>query len=95
MGRLIQVGNLSAAVDSLGLKQLFELHGSVRSARIARHFETGCSTGVGFVEMRSEESGAAAIAALHHRDYCGQILSVCWSRDSSLPAAVREQAVDG
>ena len=91
MARLIQVGNLSDSIDSLALQQLFEEHGAVRSAMIARHFETGDSTGVGFIEMESEEDGAAAIAALNHREHCGRVLSVCWSESSKHGAADREQ----
>jgi RNA recognition motif-containing protein len=73
MAGLIQVGNSPDSVDNLILQRLFEVHGAVRSAMINRHFETGGSTGVGFVEMESNESGAAAIAALNHREHFG-----CW-----------------
>ena len=79
MKRLIQVGNLAESVDSSVLQQLFEVHGAVRSALINRHMETGQSTGVGFVEMGTEEAGEAAIAALNYREHRGQTLSVCWS----------------
>jgi len=79
MKRLIQVGNLADSVDSSALQQLFEVHGAVRSALINRHMETGQSTGVGFVEMGTDEAGAAAIAALNCREHRGQTLSVCWS----------------
>lgn len=91
MERQIQVGNLSAAVDNLILRQLFEPHGDVRDAKISRHFETGSSTGVGFVEMASEEGGTAAIAALNHREHCGHVLSVCWSESSESQAAEPQQ----
>ena len=77
MKRLIQVANLPDSVDSLALQRLFELHGDVRSAMVNRHFETGRSTGVGFVEMASEKGRAAAIMALHHREHSGHVLSVC------------------
>jgi RNA recognition motif-containing protein len=82
MSRLIQIDNLPASIDSLVLQRLFELHGVVRSSMIARHIETGCSTGVGFIEMASEEGGAHAIAALNHQENFGRVLSVCWSEDS-------------
>lgn len=91
MTRLIQVGNLLDTVDESILRQLFEEHGAVRSAKINRHFETGRSTGVGFVEMGTEEAGDAAIAALNHRQHGGQVLSVCWSDSSHERRAVHQQ----
>jgi hypothetical protein len=83
MARLIQVANLPASIDSLILQGLFEMHGSVRSAMIARHFETDCGAGVGFIEMESEESGWEAILALNHREHFGKVLTVCWSESSN------------
>ena len=80
MTRVLQVGNLSDSVDRFVLRRLFELYGSVRSATVNRHFETNRSTGVGFVEMASEEGGTAAIAALHHQTKFGRVVSVCWSK---------------
>lgn len=79
MPTLLQVGNLPDSVNNLELLQLFQAHGPVRSADISRHLETGRSTGVGFVEMESEEGAVAAIAALHHQEHAGRVLSVCWS----------------
>jgi RNA recognition motif-containing protein len=49
---------------------------------IHRHFETGRSTGSGFIEMESEAAGAEAIAALNHHEHFGRVLSVCWGRSS-------------
>jgi RNA recognition motif-containing protein len=57
---------------------------------INRHLETGRSTGVGFVEMESAESDAAAIAALNHHEHFGCILSVCRSECPEIPAAAHE-----
>jgi hypothetical protein len=79
MARLIQVMNWPASIDSLVLQKLFELHGAVRSSMIAKHLETGCSTDVVYVEMESEEAGAAAIAALNHQKHYDHVLSVGWS----------------
>jgi len=83
MARFIQVGNLPPSVDRLALQRLFELHGAVRSARIAKHFETGWNTDAGYIEMESDEGGAAAIAALHQQEHYGRVLSVCRSDDSN------------
>jgi RNA recognition motif-containing protein len=91
MAWLIQVGNLSVSVDSLGLQRLFEAHGVVRSSMIAKHLEADHSTGVGFIEMESDESGTAAIAALNHREHDGRVLSVCWNESAKNPAAVSQQ----
>ena len=91
MARLIQVGNLSVSIDSLGLQRLFEAHGAVRSAMIAKHLETGHSTGVGFIEMESDEGGTAAIAALNHRKHEGRVLSVSWNESSKNPVTDGEQ----
>jgi hypothetical protein len=82
---------LPASIDSLELQQLFESHGAVRSAMIPRHFETGCGTRVGFIEMESEESGWEAILALNHREHFGQVLSICWSEKSNNWVADRNQ----
>jgi len=91
MARLIQVGNLPIYIDSLVLQRLFESHGAVRSAMIARHLETGSDTGVGFIEMESEENGWEAILALNHREHFGKVLSVCWSESSNGQVADRNQ----
>jgi RNA recognition motif-containing protein len=91
MTRHIQVWNLSDSVDRVVLQQLFEAHGGVRSATINRHFETGFSTGVGVVQMESDEDGEAAIAALNHREHFGRELSVCWSEGSNIDSVDREQ----
>ena len=91
MARLIQVGNLSVSIDSLGLQRMFEAHGAVRSAMIAKHFVTGHSTGVGFIEMESDEGGTAAIAALNHREHDGRVLSVCWNESTKNQAADSQQ----
>jgi RNA recognition motif-containing protein len=91
MARLIQVANLPDSIDSLDLQALFQVHGAVRSALIARDIETGRSTGVGFIEMASEEEGAAAIAALNHLEHYGHELSVCWNAVFSKRLADRQK----
>jgi RNA recognition motif-containing protein len=89
MARIIQVGNLPDSVESVALRTLFEEHGAVRNAVINGH-ESGRSTGVGFVEMNSEEGRNSAIAALNHRQHFGCVLSVCGSEGSAIPAAGRD-----
>lgn len=94
MGRLIQIANLPVSIDSLVLQRLFELHGAVRSAMIAQHLEKECGTGVGFIEMESEESGWEAILALNHREHFGKVLLVCWSENSNDWFADRPRTFD-
>jgi cold-inducible RNA-binding protein len=76
MGRKLYVGNLSYDVDSSGLQQLFEPHGTVQSAQIITDRETGRSKGFGFVEMGSEQEARAAIAALSGKQVGGRTLTV-------------------
>ncbi len=75
----IQIGNLHQSVEDRMLARLFLRHGAVRDAHVATHRETGCSTGVGFVEMESEQDGETAIAALHGHLHHGRVLTVCRS----------------
>jgi RNA recognition motif. (a.k.a. RRM, RBD, or RNP domain) len=91
MGRLIQVSNLPASIDSFALQQLFEFHGAVRSAMIALHLERDSGASVGFIEMESEECGWEAILALNLREHFGQVISVGWSENLNARFADRDQ----
>jgi RNA recognition motif-containing protein len=91
MACLIQVGNLPVSVDSLVLQRMFEAHGVVRSAMIARHSGAGRSTGIGYIDMESEEGAAAAIAALNRREQGGNEIWVCWSENAANLAADRRR----
>jgi RNA recognition motif-containing protein len=79
MFRVIQIGNLDDSVNEQELTGLFARYGAVRAARVARHSESGLSTGVGFVEMELDAEGDAAVAALRGREHQGRILMVSWS----------------
>lgn len=83
MRKTIQIGNLPYSVGDRHLARLFAPHGSVHSAKVCIHFDTGLSTGVGFVEMDSDQDGESAIAALNGRPHGGRILAVCWSKPCS------------
>lgn len=78
----IRVGNLDESIHDRDLMRLFAAYGTVRSARVATHADSGRSTGVGFVEMESEAEADAAIAALHGREHAGRTLSASrdWNR---------------
>jgi len=59
----IYVGNLPWSMDDDGLKQLFEEHGEVSSAKIIKDRETNRSRGFGFVSM-DDDAADAAISSL-------------------------------
>jgi RNA recognition motif-containing protein len=76
VGRKLYVGNLTYAVTSSDLEQLFGQFGSVQSAQVIQDRETGRSKGFGFVEMGSDEEAQAAIDGLHDQDQGGRRLTV-------------------
>ena len=81
----IQIGNLAPSIDERMLARLFAPYGAVRETRVATHWETGRSTGVGCVEMESDAAGEAAIAALNGRLHRGRVLTVCWTLHGAEP----------
>ena len=72
----IYVGNLPYTISEDGLRELFEAHGTVTSARIITDRETGRSRGFGFVEMADAEGGEKAIEELNRQEYEGRTLVV-------------------
>ena len=72
----IFVGNLAWGVDDIALKQTFEAHGTVDSARVIHDRETGRSRGFGFVEMTSENSEQNAINDLQDVEWMGREIRV-------------------
>jgi RNA recognition motif-containing protein len=76
MGKKLYVGNLTYAVDTAELEQLFGAHGQVVSAQIINDRDTGRSKGFGFVEMASDAEADAAIAALNGQEHNGRSLTV-------------------
>lgn len=76
MGKRLYVGNLSYAVDSAGLQDLFSQYGRVVDAAVVKHRDTGRSKGFGFVEMETDSEAAAAIEALNNAEHDGRPLSV-------------------
>jgi RNA recognition motif-containing protein len=72
----IYVGNVSYDLDDQELKELFEEHGSVTSARIITDRQTGRSKGFGFVEMPDDGQAQAAIDALNRVEVGGRPLTV-------------------
>lgn len=64
----IFVGNLPYQTNDDDLKQLFEPHGTIESARVISDHLTGRSKGFGFIEMPNQAEAEAAIAALNGYD---------------------------
>ena len=61
----IYVGNLSYEITVEELREAFEQHGEVNSAKIISDRDTGRSKGFGFVEMPNSSEGEAAISELN------------------------------
>ncbi len=76
MSKKLYVGNLTYAVTSDDLQQMFEQYGSVRSAQVMIDRETGRSRGFGFVEMSNDAEAEAAISNLDGTDNNGRRLTV-------------------
>jgi RNA recognition motif-containing protein len=76
VGKKLYVGNLSYAVSSSDLQQLFAQYGTVQSAQVIEDRETGRSKGFGFVEMGSDQEAQAAMAALNGQQHEGRPLTV-------------------
>lgn len=72
----LYVGNLPFSMTEDDLRQLFSQHGEVTSASIITDRETGRPRGFGFIEMRDDAQGKAAIAALHGTNVGGRDLTV-------------------
>jgi cold-inducible RNA-binding protein len=76
MSMKLYVGNLSFQTSGEDLQQLFAQAGTVESVSIIEDRETGRSRGFGFVEMSSNEEGAAAIAQFNGKEVNGRSLTV-------------------
>lgn len=75
MVKNIFVGNLPYSTTDEQMRELFEAHGTVESAKVITDRVTGRSRGFGFVEM--DGAGAeAAIAALNGSEIDGRPLRV-------------------
>jgi RNA recognition motif-containing protein len=70
------VGSLPWAVNDDALKEAFEAHGAVVSAKVITDRETGKSRGFGFVEMENETDANNAIQALNGSELKGRNIVV-------------------
>ena len=72
----IYVGNLDWSVGDSDLRDAFEAHGEVDSARVITDRQSGRSRGFGFVEMSNDEEAEIAIEKLDGADLKGRPLKV-------------------
>lgn len=72
----IYVGNLSFDTSSNDLQTMFEETGTVKSVSLIEDRDTGRSRGFGFVEMSTNEEGAAAIEKFNGHELGGRALKV-------------------
>jgi cold-inducible RNA-binding protein len=76
MATKLFVGSLAYSINDDELKQLFEGHGEVVSAKVIIDRDTNRSKGFGFVELNSEEEAQAAIKDLNGREVSGRTIIV-------------------
>jgi RNA recognition motif-containing protein len=70
------VGSLPWSVNDEKLKQTFEKHGSVVSAKVILDRGTSRSKGFGFVEMENSEDASKAMRALNNSEIDGRNIVV-------------------
>ena len=76
MSMKLYVGNLAFSTSSQDLQELFGQAGTVQSASVVEDRDTGRSRGFAFVEMSSNEEGAAAISQFNGKEVGGRALKV-------------------
>ncbi len=76
VGTRLYCGNLSFAVSSPDLEELFAEFGTVQSAQVISDRDSGRSKGFGFVEMGNDAEAQAAIAGLNEKEHDGRALTV-------------------
>lgn len=76
MSTKLFVGSLPWSVDDETLRETFEQHGSVVSAKVIKDRETGRSRGFGFVEMEDPSDAKNAIKVLNESEFKGRNIVV-------------------
>lgn len=76
MTKNLFIGNLPHSINDDQLRELFEAHGAVESARVIMDRMTQRSKGFGFVEMSSQAEAEAAIEALDSKEVNGRPIAV-------------------
>ena len=77
----IYVGNLNYNTNEDDLKEVFEAHGKVESAKIITDKYSGRSKGFGFVEMPDEDEAKQAIDKLDGSEVFGRNIKVNQARE--------------
>ena len=72
----LYVGNLSFKTTDASLREAFQAHGQIESARVVMDRDSGRSKGFGFVEMPNREEAMAAIKALNGSELEGRNINV-------------------
>ena len=72
----IYVGNLPYEAAEAQLQELFSQHGEIEEVQVITDRATGRSRGFGFVKMRDDGAGRAAIEALNGADLSGRRIVV-------------------
>lgn len=72
----IYVGNLNFQATENDLNNLFAEFGEVTSVRIMKDKFTGRARGFAFVDLASPEQEAAAVSALHEKEFMTRKLVV-------------------
>ena len=76
MSTKLFVGSLPWSVNDEELKETFETHGTVVSAKVISDRDTGRSRGFGFVEMESSSDAGNAMTALNNSELNGRNIVV-------------------
>ena len=76
MSTKLFVGSLPWSVNDEKLKETFEAHGSVLSAKIIMDRDTNKSRAFGFVEMENSSDASKAIKALNETEIDGRNIVV-------------------
>ena len=76
MSTKLFVGSLPWSIEDDELKEAFEGHGNVVSAKVIKDRDTGRSRGFGFVEMESASEASSAIQALNDSELKGRNIVV-------------------
>lgn len=76
MSTKLFVGSLPWSINDQTLKETFEAHGNVVSAKVVTDRATGRSRGFGFVEMENAEDAQKAMRALNESELGGRNIVV-------------------
>jgi cold-inducible RNA-binding protein len=76
VAKRLYIDNLPYGATASDLENLFEEHGTVRSAQVCTDPDTGRSKGFGFVDMDNADEAQNAVDAVNGLEINGQVLRV-------------------